>query len=271
MSVSWFPGHMNITIEMLKTKLKIFDIVFELIDARIPVSSKDPEIDNIIGEKPRLILLNKTDLSSNNGNRKWIEYLNEKYKKAIAISAIDKGNVKKVNNAINQTISNYKSPIKAMIIGMPNVGKSTLINNLSGRKGTKTGNKPGITKNVQWIKIKNKFMLLDTPGLLYPSSGDQIKSENLSYIGAIKDEILDVVSIALNLLRILISVVPYRLEKRYKINLKNDSPLEVLTEIAIKRGCFTKNSEADYTRAANIVLKEFRKGIIGKVTLEYPG
>jgi ribosome biogenesis GTPase A len=269
MNINWQPGHMEKARELLKRKLKIVDIVVELIDARAPLSSKNPEVDTIIREKPRLIIMNKSDLSGNKGNIKWLEYLNKRYQKAIAINAFDKGNIKKINDAICQIVSKSSS-LKAMIVGIPNVGKSTLINNLSGRKGTKTGNKPGMTKNIQWIVIKNKLELLDTPGLLNPSPSNPENEQNLAFIGAIKDEILDIENIALKLLEVLVAEAPDNLEKRYKISIKDKSPREVFAEIATKRGCIVKNRGIDYMRAAVIILNEYRKGMIGKITLEFP-
>lgn len=270
MKINWHPGHMRLTRELLQKKLKIVDIVFELLDARAPISSKNVEIDKLIGQKPRLVILNKSDLSSENGNIKWMNYLDKKYEKAIAINATGKGNLKKINNAVQEITNRSTVSIKAMVIGVPNVGKSTLINNLSARKGTQIGNKPGITKTVQWIKINNKFELLDTPGLLNLSSGSNVNTLYLSFIGAIKDEILDLETTVLKLLEILINLTPDCLEKRYKISVQGKSPREVFTEIATKRGCIAKNRGVDFQRAAVMILSEYRKGMIGKLTLEYP-
>ncbi|MBC2714980.1 MAG: ribosome biogenesis GTPase YlqF [Desulfobacteraceae bacterium] len=271
MDINWQPGHMKKTRDLLKTKLKIVDIVIELIDARAPLSSKNMEIDTIIKQKPRLIILNKSDLSDNNGNIKWLEFLNKEYQKAIAINAFDKMNINAISNAVFQIV-NKRSSVRAMIVGIPNVGKSTLINNLAGRRGTKTGNRPGITKHIQWIAIKNKnkLELLDTPGLLNPSSDNPKSSQNLAFIGAIRDENIDIEYIALKLLEILIAKAPNSLEKRYKISIRDKVPREVFTDIAIKRGFIVKNSGIDYMRTAITIMNEYRKGMIGRVTLEYP-
>lgn len=269
MNINWQPGHMKMARDLLKSKVKVVDIVIEVLDARAPLSSKNKEIDSIIRGKPKLILLNKSDLGSKIGNTKWLKYLNEKYQKAITANAFDRGNIKQIYNEILK-ITKKGTLIRAMIVGIPNVGKSTLINNLSGRKGARTGNRPGITKNIQWISINNKVELLDTPGLLNPSPSSLATLQNLAFIGSIKDEVFDIEDAALKLLEILITEAPNDLEQRYKISIGDKSSSALLSEIAIKRGCIFKNKEIDYARAAVVVLAEFRKGMIGRLTLELP-
>lgn len=270
MAINWLPGHMKRTKEQFQKNLKATNIVFELLDARAPISTKNNELDKIIGNKARIIILNKSDLGDKTGNTLWLNYFNKNYEKAIAISAVERFNKKILFKATYQILQNDRKPVRAIVVGVPNVGKSTFINTLSGKKGTKTGNEPGITKNIQWIKVSNKLDLLDTPGLLDPTMDRLVNILNLSIIGVIKNEEFDVVDSTLILLEILIDKCPRCIEERYKININGKSPQIILNEIAQKRGCIQKNSSLDQLRASLIILKEYRQGMIGKVTLEYP-
>jgi ribosome biogenesis GTPase A len=271
---------MKKTKESIQKNLKMVDVVFELIDARIPFSSQNPVIESIVGDKPRVIILNKSDLADSRSNKIWQEYfLSNDIPSVLVDSITGKG----IENLLTMSLDATKEkregfekrgvisrPTKAMIIGIPNVGKSTLINTLSGRKGTKTGNRPGITKTNQWIKTRGVLELLDTPGILWPKFEDQSVGLNLAFTGAIKDEILDTETLALRLLERLIISFPHLIEKRYGIEINNDNGLKVMEKIAIKRGCIIRGGEVDYTKVSGIILDEFRKGIIGSITLELP-
>lgn len=280
MLINWYPGHMRKTKRLLQENLKLVDIVFELLDSRIPISSTNPDIDDIIGNKPRVVVLNKSDLSNGDGNSKWINHFKRKGITAIPINAIGNKGVKKVIDEANVLMSEKferllkkgikNRPIRAMIVGIPNVGKSTLINTLSGRKSARTGNRPGVTKGNQWIKLKGNLELLDTPGILWPKFEDQNVGRNLAFTGAIKDEIMDIEILAISLTERLLSISPHLLEERYKIEIGNLVPTEVIEEIGKKRGCIVKGGEIDISRTSHIILDEFRRGIIGRVTLEFP-
>ncbi len=280
MNINWYPGHMKKTRESIEKNLSLVDVVFELIDARIPYSSQNPIIDGIVGNKPRVIILNKSDLADSNANKAWQEYYRNKDIPSILFDALSgKGVDKLLSLADEVTLEKRKAyekrgvvnrPIRAMIIGIPNVGKSTLINTLSGKKGAKTGNRPGITRTNQWIKIRGSLELLDTPGILWPKFEEEIVGLNLAFTGAIKDEILDRETLALKLIEVLINSSKDLLIKRYDIEIEGKSALQVMESIGERRGCMIRGGEIDYTKASNIILDEFRKGIIGKVTLELP-
>lgn len=280
MNINWYPGHMKKTKESLEKNLSMVDIVYELLDARIPFSSQNPIIDDIIKNKPRITILNKSDLANSRDNKLWKEHFEKQDISTIFMnSLLGKGideliklSLEKTNDKRERYIAKgvQNKPIRVMILGIPNVGKSTLINSLSGRKGAKIGNKPGITKMNQWIKTKGGLELLDTPGILWPKFEDKKVGLNLAFIGSIKDEILDIETLALNLIEILMKTYPTNLEKRYNIGIENKSPLEVMEEIGSKRGCKIRGGEIDYTKVSTIVLDEFRKGTIGNITLELP-
>lgn len=280
MNINWYPGHMKKTRESIEKNLSLVDLVFELIDARIPYSSQNPIIDSIVGNKPRVIILNKADLADSNINRLWQEHFHSKGISSILFDALSGKGVDKILSLANEvTLEKRQSyekrgvinrPIRAMIIGVPNVGKSTLINSLSGRKGTKTGNRPGITRTNQWIKIRGQLELLDTPGILWPKFEEEKVGLNLAYTGAIKDEILDTDTLALKLLEKLLILCPNLLIKRYNIDIQNKTALEVMEDIGSKRGCIIRGGEIDYTKVSHIILDEFRKGIIGNISLELP-
>jgi len=281
MNINWYPGHMKKTRESIQKNLKMIDIVFELLDARIPYSSQNPVIDSVVGSKPRIVLLNKSDLSDANGNRLWQEYYKNMGISSILLNSLSGKGVddlvsearrvmdeKRINNVKKGIIN---QPIRAMILGIPNVGKSTLINSLAGRKSAKTGNRPGITKTNQWIKTKGGIELLDTPGILWPKFEEEQVGINLAFTGAIKDEILDTETLALKLVEKLMTFKPQALIDRYNIVMDNDyEPLEAMEAIAAKRGCLLKGGSYDYEKVSRIILDEFRRGMMGKITLEYP-
>lgn len=280
MNINWYPGHMKKTKEAIQKSLAMVDVVFELIDARIPKSSQNPVIDSIIENKPRIIILNKSDLASEHGNKVWQEHFINQNINSVCMDALSGRGIDRLMElsyeATNEKRQAYKKrgvinrPIRAMILGIPNVGKSTLINSLSGKKGAKTGNRPEITKSNQWIKTKGNLELLDTPGILWPKFEDEEVGINLAFTGAIKDEILDIETLALRLVERLVKYFPNLLNSRYNIEIQGKSYLEIMEDIGRNRGCLIKGGEIDYTKVANIILDEYRKGIIGKITLEYP-
>jgi len=280
MNINWYPGHMKKTKESIQKNLVMIDIVFELLDSRIPFSSQNPVIESVIGNKPRIVLLNKSDLADSNVNRLWQEYFKEMEVESVLINSISGKGVddlvsttrslmdkKRVNNAKKGIIN---QPIRAMILGIPNVGKSTLINNLSKRKSAKTGNKPGITKSNQWIKTTGGIELLDTPGILWPKFEDQQVGLNLAFTGAIKDEILDIETLALRLIERLLTLKPDSIKERYNIELEGLSAIEIMDAIGIKRGCLIKRGDIDYEKVSRIILDEFRRGMLGNISLESP-
>jgi len=271
-NVNWFPKHMKDSEDLLKKNLKAVNIVFEVLDARAPLSSKDMNIDRIIGQKAKIIILNKCDLSSNDGNKKWVSFFNKGDTEAALVSAVNGDGLKNITNLARKVITKagikHKS-IRAMVVGIPNVGKSTLINCIAGGKKTKASNKPGVTRAKQWIETKSQLELLDTPGILRPRE-DKETFLNLAFIGTINDDVLDVRTIASDLIKKLIEIVPEELCARFKIDIKDKTPLEILENIAAKRGCLLKAGMVDYMRVSGIVLSEFRKGKLNKITLEYP-
>jgi len=280
MNINWYPGHMKKTRESIEKNLSLVDIVFELLDARIPYSSQNPIIDSILKNKPRITILNKCDLANQKANIQWQEFYQKKGIKAIIMdSSKGKGQNELINLAyemmeekrerlVKKGIIN--KPVRAMILGIPNAGKSTLINTLTGRKGTKTGNRPGVTTTNQWIKIRGKLELLDTPGILWPKFEEEKVGLHLAFTGAIKDEILDKETLALKLTELLMEIAPDLLFKRYNIDINNNTPLDYMDKIAGNRGCVIRGGEIDYSRVSDIILDEFRNGIIGNISLEYP-
>ncbi|WIV10842.1 ribosome biogenesis GTPase YlqF [Proteiniborus sp. MB09-C3] len=280
MNINWYPGHMKKTKDLISNNLKLVDLVIELLDSRIPYSSKNPDIDKLISNKPRIVIMNKSDLSNEKANYKWIRYYKSKAQPVVlanSISNIGIGNIiNEANRAVEEKLQLREqkgirnTSIRAMIVGIPNVGKSTLINSLAGRKGAQTGNRPGVTKGKQWIKLKGNIELLDTPGILWPKFDDKNVALNLAFTGAIKDEIMDIETLALKLIERLRDKEQGLLENRYNIKIENDEPIEIMEKIAFKRGCLLKKEEIDYTRASHLILDEFRRGLIGQITLEYP-
>ncbi|NLY77379.1 MAG: ribosome biogenesis GTPase YlqF [Tissierellia bacterium] len=280
MNINWYPGHMKKTKEAIKKSLSLVDIVYEIVDSRIPISSQNPDIDGIIGDKPRIKILNKSDLADEKSNIEWIEYFK---KVGIPAVLVDSINNKGLDDLINLSyiltegkrkrleLKGIKNkPIRAMIVGIPNVGKSTLINSLSKRKGAKVGNRPGVTKSNQWIKVKGNIELLDTPGILWPKFEDKNVALNLAFTGAIKDELLDIENLTIKLVEKLNTISEDYIQKRYKVSIEDKSPYEIIVEIGKKRGCIISGGEVDFSKACNIILDEFRKGVMGRITLELP-
>lgn len=272
-NVSWFPKHMKDSEDLLKKSLKAVDIVFEVLDARAPLSSKDMNIDSILGQKAKIILLNKCDLGSNDGNKKWVSFFKRSNTEAALVSAVTGDGLKNIATLARKVMNKVgikNKSIRAMVVGIPNVGKSTLINCIAGGKKAKAANKPGVTRAKQWIEATSQFELLDTPGILRPRE-DKETFLNLAFIGTINDDVLDVTTLASDLIEKLIEISPEELCARFNIDIKDKTPLEILENIAIKRGCLLKNGVVDYLRASNIVLNDFRKGNLGEITFEYPG
>lgn len=279
MNINWYPGHMKKTIEDIEKKLKLVDFVIEIIDSRIPYSSRNPLFKDLLKNKKRLLIFNKSDLSDPKLNEEWMEKITDENNFAISYNAM-KPNVnlvvKKSEELMADEIKKYqdkglkKGPLRAMIVGIPNSGKSTFINSISGTKSAKTGNRPGVTKTNQWIKIHSKLHLLDTPGVLWPKFEEKV-GLNLAFTGAIKDEIMDRETLALKLIEKLKNIAPTSLEERYKISdIKEMSPLEIMDEIGKNRGALMRGGLIDYEKVSGIILDEFRKGTLGRITLEEP-
>jgi len=278
--INWYPGHMKKTKELVKNNLKLVDVVVELLDARIPFSSKNPDIDRLAGNKPRVVILNKSDLADKAKLSKWINYYRNKGIKAIPVDTMKGSGLNKLidecKNVTKEKMDALKDkgrkerPIRIMIVGVPNVGKSSIINKLTGRKSAVTGDKPGVTKGKQWVRLKGNLELLDTPGILWPKFEDQEVALNLAFSRAIKDEVLDVETLALRLIEKLMIIEPEKLKARYKLEELGDTGLETMDMIGRKRGFITGRKELDYTRIAYTVLNEFREGKIGQISLEVP-
>lgn len=272
--INWYPGHMKKTRELIQDNLKAVDAVVEVIDARIPLSSRNPIIDELVGNKLRVIVLNKSDLADSKAIEDWITHYKEKGDPALSINAMSGGGVsrlfqhlKKIEEKKNEGSLRFK-PLRIMIVGVPNVGKSSLINRLTGKKSTITGDRPGVTKGKQWLSLKNGMQLLDTPGILWPKFEDQQVGLNLAFCGSIKDEIMDVAELALELIRVLSKQYPELLKERYKLEKLEENPLETMESIAVKRGFLLPGKRIDYERAGRTIIDEFRAGMIGKITLE---
>ena len=281
--LQWFPGHMAKTRRMIQDNLKLVDVVIELVDARLPLSSRNPDVDKIIGSKPRIVVLNKADIADNSLTMKWLNYFKDKNIEAIsANSQTGKGLKKELDNAIeivladkfkrDETKGIQRHAVKMMVIGIPNVGKSSFINRLSGRAAAKTGDRPGITQTKQWISIAGKYELLDTPGILWPKFENEDDAKKIAFTGGIKDEILDVEDLAYELLGYLKQSYMDSLLKTYNLN-DSDSELnkyELLESIGRKRGCVISGGEVDTFRTANIIISDFRSAKLGRITLEEP-
>lgn len=281
MNINWYPGHMKKTGDMLKDNLKLVNIVIEVIDARIPESSRNPQFDKIFKDKKRLLVLNKYDLADPFLSRSWKEYYKNIGLSAVLYNSTDSKERRKLENALAESsceiIERYKKrglinkTIKAMIVGIPNVGKSTLINSLAKRKSVRTGNMPGITKGKQWIHLAGNIDLLDTPGILWPKFDDEKSALNLAFTGAIKDDVLPLEEIALKFVEKMIELNKINsILERYGIQ-QWVKPLDILDNIALKKGFVFNRTEADYFRTANLLLNDFRSGKLGKITLEKHG
>lgn len=281
MTIQWFPGHMAKARRQVTEKLKLIDIIFELVDARLPLSSRNPMIDEIIQHKPRLVLLNKADMADKQVTKEWIHYFQEKNITALAINSHTGTGMKEIVTAaqgiLAEKFERYKArgakpgAIRAMIVGIPNVGKSTLINRLAKKNIAKTGNTPGVTKAQQWIKVGKELELLDTPGILWPKFEDQEVGQKLALTGAIKDAVLNLEDVALFGINFLEEKYPARLKEWLKIEgeLPQDT-VEKFDLIGEKKGLFMGNREIDYDKVTNLIIRDIRNEKFGPLSLERP-
>ena len=273
-NINWYPGHMKKTRELIAENLKMVDIVIEVIDARIPVSSRNPIIDELVKTKKRIIILNKSDLSDGKANAQWSDYFKKQGSMVLAMNCMSGGGVNQLYKILNRLQDEKnegqirKKPLRMMIVGVPNVGKSSLINRMTGKKSAKTGDRPGVTKGKQWLGLENGMQLLDTPGILWPKFEDPEVGLNLAFCGSIKDEILDVATLALELIKVLQKDYPQLLKDRYKLDEIEEDALTNMENIALKRGFILPGRRIDYERCGKTVLDEFRSGKIGNITLE---
>lgn len=276
-NINWYPGHMAKARRLLSDQIKRVDVVVELCDARLPLSSRNPELDSLVNNKPRILLLNKSDLANPTLTKIWQTTFSHAgthtlsiemgKKKAQILSAIEELSSERINRAINRGLPR---PARAMIIGVPNVGKSTLINYLAGRSAFKVQDRPGVTRAPQWINATSRLELLDTPGLLWPKLADPVAARRLAYIAAVRDEVLDIYHLSLSLLDELMSIAPEGLMARYRLENNILRGQKLLETISRNRGFLLRGGEADLERGAVCVLDEFRAGKLGRITLEIP-
>lgn len=278
-SFNWYPGHMTKAKRMMQEDIKFNDIVIELIDARIPMSSRNPDIDDLAKNKYRLILLNKSDLADERVTVKWVEFFEKQGIKVIKLDSRQRIEMKSVNNAILEVCKEkierdrkrgiINRPVRAMIVGIPNVGKSTFINSFAGKACAKTGNKPGVTKGKQWIRLNKTVELLDTPGILWPKFDNEKIANDLAFIGSINDQILNLTELSLKFIESVKNDYAGIFTSRYDIEEKDDG-VTMLGDIAIARGCLKKGGEPDYDKAAALIFDDFRSGKLGKISIEKP-
>ena len=282
-TIQWFPGHMAKTKRVIKESLSSVDVVFELLDARIPYSSKNPDIEALLQGKPRLIIMTKANLASDEGNKKWIKYYEKRGIKVVLIDSVSGFGISALSSAVRELLSEKLNryhekgmdgrKIKAMIVGIPNVGKSSLINRLAGSKKAKVENRPGVTLNKQWVPTNIGLDLLDTPGVLWPKFEDEAVGINLAATGAIKDAVVDTEELAMLLAYKLLRIEEKAFSERYKLSLDEALELDsydLFTLIGKKRGFLVSGGDIDSKRTADVLLEEFRNGKIGKITLELP-
>ena len=280
--INWYPGHMAKARREIGEAISKIDVVLELVDARCPEASRNPILNELIGNKPRIIVLNKADLADEKINKLWIEKYKKENQIAILSDSIKGIGIKDITNATHELMKdkiekqNQKGMIggniKVIIVGIPNVGKSTLINKIAGKQTAQTGNKPGVTKKNQWIRLDERLQLLDTPGVLWPKLDNELYARHLAYVEAIKDEVIDIEEIAVNLAEELANNYKKELYTRYKIpnDFTYEMPFELLDVIGKNRGCLIRGGEIDYNKVSNIVVDEFRSGKIGRISLERP-
>lgn len=281
MNIQWYPGHMTKARRMMQENIKLIDLIIELVDARAPLSSRNPDIDELGKGKSRLILLNKADLASEHWNQEWMEWFKKQGYYVIKLDSRSKTGMKSIQNVIKEACREkierdrkrgiLNRPVRAMVAGIPNVGKSTFINSFAGKACTKTGNKPGVTKGEQWIRLNKQVELLDTPGILWPKFDDQEAGLRLAFLGSVNDDILNLQELAGRLMQFLQEHFCPCLKERYKTEFPSKATeQELLIKIAEVRSCLTKGGEYDVDRAAALFMDDFRSGRLGKITLEFP-
>ena len=283
MVIQWYPGHMAKTKRLIKEKLALIDVVVELLDARLPLSSRNPDMDDLCGNKPRVVALNKSDMADDDITKQWVAWYKEKGISAVPICSITGNGIQQLKDEVALAVKEKKErdeargmtgrSIKMMVVGIPNVGKSAFVNKIAGRAGAITGDRPGVTRSIQWIRVPGGYELMDTPGVLWPKFDDEKTALNLAFTGAIKDEIMDVEELAVKVCGFLRNNYPDEFGARYKFNAEDIDGLqdyEILELIAKKRGCMISGGDFDYFRAANILLDELRGMKIGKISFERP-
>ncbi|MDO4615961.1 MAG: ribosome biogenesis GTPase YlqF [Lachnospiraceae bacterium] len=279
MDIQWYPGHMTKARRQMQEDLKLIDLIIELVDARIPVSSRNPDISELGRGKSRLILMNKSDLADEGANRKWLDYFKNQGFHAILIDSRSGKGVRSIGPLVQEACKEKlerdarrgikNRPIRAMVVGIPNVGKSTFINSYAGRAAAKTGNKPGVTKGKQWIRLGKGLELLDTPGILWPKFDDPEVGKRLAMIGSVKDELLNVEELSLSMMQFLKEQYPGTLSSRYQIH-EDRTDVDNLFEIAANRQCVLKGGDPDTVKAASILMDDYRSGKLGRISLEFP-
>ncbi|MBE6853563.1 MAG: ribosome biogenesis GTPase YlqF [Ruminococcus sp.] len=280
-SIQWFPGHMAKTRRSIKENLSLVDAVVEIIDARIPLSSQNPEMGRMTAGKPRLLVLNKRDMADNNVTDRWISYFRSRGIIAVSMDCKSGKGMKNFYTALEQQLLKelietrrakgmVGTPTRVMVVGIPNVGKSSFINRMSGSKKAKVEDRPGVTRTKQWVKLGDKLEMLDMPGVLWPKFDDQAAAQRLAFTGAIKDDILDIETLASLLLAYLAENYPLYLKERYKMEVSDVPPGDLLSLLGRKRGMLISGGEVNTERAAIMLLDEFRAGKIGNISLEFP-
>lgn len=280
MNIQWYPGHMTKAKRAMKEDIKLIDLVIELVDARVPLGSRNPDIDELAKGKGRMVLLNKADLADERQNEAWMEYFTGKGLHVIKVNARSGMGLKQITPLVQEACKEkierdrkrgiLNRPVRTMVVGIPNVGKSTFINSFAGKACTKTGNKPGVTKGNQWIRLNKTLELLDTPGILWPKFEDQQVGLHLAFIGSINDEIIDKEELAVEFIHRMQERYPKNLAERYGIETEGVDAYEILKSIAKVRGCLLKGNEFDTKKAANLLMDDFRSGKLGRITLETP-
>lgn len=280
MNVQWYPGHMTKTRRQIEADLKLVDAVCEIVDARIPVSSRNPDIDAICGNKPRIIVLNRMDLADPDATKRWISYFKARGIAALGTDCKSRKGISDFQPVVRSVLKEklernaargMNKPVRLMIVGIPNVGKSTFINQISGRKGAKAENRPGVTRGKQWVTVDNGLLLLDTPGILWPKFDDPNVGMMLAYTGAVKENVIDIEELAAFLMTLLWSRYPDTVRQRYKIDMPEDTPgYMLLEEAGRKRGFLLSRGEIHTERMAKVLLDEYRSGKLGRISFEEP-